>query len=390
LSMDASSVLWEVNTSSTGFGELGHVLSDVQTGRTRSGDWVAIFGNGYDSASGSARLYVVNLLTGALIRNIQVDAGGSNGLGAVTVVRDANQQIIGAYAGDLKGRMWKFDLYDTASANWAVGLNGNALFNAGTTKPITARPAVIANPGVGNVIVFGTGKLLDEADLSSSSAQSAYGILDSVSFGSATTTLSAVTLTNLVQQTITTTTTVTKTFISSVDLAESTQTISYFTVSSNPVSYSATTRGWYIDLPETGQRVIYPVEALVGRYVGVDSISPSNVSTAACSQGATGSGWLYFIDGLTGGGPSEAILDTNNDGLVNTDDLLVNGLTTLADGRNLTAIIEQSVTKTTFSNISGGSGGSTLLQLTCALLGNCPATNPTRVKTREWRQLFMR
>jgi type IV pilus assembly protein PilY1 len=384
-------VTWEISSSSTGMGDLGSVLTDVQTGRTPSGDWVAIFGNGYDSASGKASLFVVNAMTGALIRQIDVDTTGSNGLGGVRLVRDSNQQIVGAYAGDLKGKMWKFDLTGATSASWSKGLNGAALYDAGTTKPITAAPAVIPYSATSNVIAFATGKMFEDADLTTTGTQSIYGVLDSTPFGSPTVAVTAPTLSNLIQQTVSLTSTRTQTVTAS-DLTQSQQTVSYFTVSRNTVTFSTTVKGWYIDLPNTGQRTVYPLDLLTNRYVAVDTVAPTNVIVAdPCTQSAQGQGWLYLIDGWTGGGPAEAVIDTNGDGLINTSDSTASGITTQADGRNINAKVDSKsdATQTTYATISGGRGDSMLVTLKCTLLGNCaPGTHS--IKTREWRQLFMR
>jgi hypothetical protein len=162
---------------------------------------------------------------------------------------------------------------------------------------------------------------------------------------------------------------------------------------------------------------VYPLDKLSNRYIGVDTVSPLNVNVSdPCLQGAQGQGWLYFIDGLSGGGPNEAILDTNGDGQIttaqtntggaaqtNTGDNTSSGISTTADGRNISVKVESrsSSTQTTYANLGGGSGGSTLVRLTCALLGTCVgddgssggSIDPTSLrvfKSREWRQLFMR
>jgi type IV pilus assembly protein PilY1 len=399
VNMTAASVLWEINSGSdANFSELGYVLSDVQAGRTPSGDWVAIFGNGYDSTSGKARLYIVNLYTGAYIKHIDVGASSGNGLGAVRVVRNANKEIIGAYAGDLNGKMWKFDLSVSSSSSWSVGNNGTEIYDAGTSQPITAAPAVIPNTtgngGGGNLVAFATGKLFESSDLSTTSGQSVYGVLDSVGFGTPSLSLPVITSANLVQQTIALTTT-TFTVVINSDLTTSTKSISFYEVSKNTVTFSATgIRGWYINLSETGQRTVYPLDMLSDRYIGVDTIAPNNVTANnACAQGAQASGWLYFIDGLTGGGPNEAILDTNGDGAINDRDGLSNGISTTADGRNLSVIVDSASnsTQTTYANMGGGVGSTTLVRLTCSLLGTCGGGGGgASIKQREWRQLFMR
>lgn len=393
LNMDASSVLWEVSSSTTGFAELGHVITDVQVGLLPSGDWVAIFNNGFFSASGSARLYVVNLATGALIKEIVAEAGSGNGLGGVRVVRDDKQRIIGAYAGDLKGNLWKFDLSGTSSSSWGVGLSGAALLAVGAGKPITAAPSVITHPKGGYLVSVGTGKFFEAGDISTTGQQTLYGIWDSVAFGSSATStgVAQTGTTNLVQQTISTKTSVIRTIITT-DLTTSTQSVTYFDISRNTVDW-AIKRGWYINLPNSGERIVYPTSSLVDRYIAVDSISPSNVSANVCIQAGQGTGWAYIIDGLTGSGPGEAVLDTNGDDRVDSADALFSGITARADGRNTWVKVGglSDATRTVFAGITGGDGTGTVLSISCRLTGTCavPGTGSV-IKSREWRQLFMR
>ncbi len=395
-SLNASSVLWEVSSSDANFSELGYVLTDVQAGPTLDGSWVAIFGNGYESKSCQARLYVVNLETGARIREINTGAGNcstaKNGLGGVRVVRNANQQIIGVYAGDLLGNLWKFNLNSSSSASWGVDLGGNALFTAGATQPITAAPALVtlssaSVPAGGYMVVAGTGKFYEVSDITNTTQQSLYGIWDPVAFG-ATTIPSGTALTNktlLVQQTI-----------GAAQVAPNGNT--YFALSTNAVDYVGKTspmvvpprRGWYINFPNAGQRLVYPLDLLSDRYAVADTISPSNVSLDPCSQANGGTGYLYLMDALTGAGPTVQILDTNGDGNIDSADLLVSGLEGKADGRNVSLLGDKNASRTTYVNVSGGSPGGTKISISCILTGTCLTTSPPKIKSREWRQLFMR
>ena len=391
-SLNASNVLWEVSSTSSGFAELGYVLTDVQAGPTKSGDWVAVFGNGYESKSCQARLFVVNVQTGALIREINTGVGscttaGKNGLGGVRLVRDSRQQIIGVYAGDLQGNLWKFSLNDSNSSNWKVDLGGAPLLAAGPSQPITAAPAVVTltsatQPGSGFMVVAGTGKFFEVSDILNTSQQSLYGVWDPLAFGAGTipagTSLSNKSL--LVQQTV-----------GSAQAGPNGNT--YFAVSNNPVSYTGAgaKRGWWIDFPNTGQRLVYPLDLLVSRFVLADTISPANVSLDPCSNTTSGTGYVYLIDALNGGGPTEAVLDTNGDGNINTADMVVSGLESKADGRNVTLEVSRTAASTKLVNVSASSG-SILLEISCRLTNSCPppASGATRFKSREWRQLFMR
>ena len=57
------------------FSELGYELNDIQAGPLPDGFWAAIFGNGYESKSCKAQLFIVNIETGALIKVIDTGAG---------------------------------------------------------------------------------------------------------------------------------------------------------------------------------------------------------------------------------------------------------------------------------------------------------------------------
>ena len=72
------------------------------------GRWVVVIGNGYESRSKRAQLLVVELQTGQVIARLDTGVGSDsqpNGLGGVALVRDGNQVITGAFAGDLRGNV---------------------------------------------------------------------------------------------------------------------------------------------------------------------------------------------------------------------------------------------------------------------------------------------
>lgn len=186
----ASDILWQVDSQTDGFEELGHVVTTPETGVLRDGTWVTIFGNGYESASYKAQLFVVNALTGALIKKIDTGAGSAstrNGLGGVGVVRDAQQRIVAAYAGDLQGNLWKFDLSSASSADWEVAFGGQPLFKAkigsSLPEPITAKPNFRAFPTGGVMVLFGTGKIFAQGDQTDTNGRALYGIWDKVKIG---------------------------------------------------------------------------------------------------------------------------------------------------------------------------------------------------------------
>lgn len=392
LTMNASSVLWEVNTSSSGFAELGHVLSEVEVGILANGNWVAIFGNGFGSASGIARLFVVDLATGALLKDLNTGAGGSNGLGGVRVVRDTNKRIIGAYAGDLKGNLWKFDLSGSSSSAWTVGLSGSPLFVAtdstSVQQPITAAPAVFPHTNGGYVVTFGTGKFFETADLATPyKQQRIYGVWDAQDFGSATVGSPLTAAANLSTQ-----------FVQQVISPQIINTVTYFNITSNPVSWGNGTtgiRGWYIDLPNSGERLTYAADRITpGTFILVTTLSPVSMASAdPCQLSGSGTGYGYIINGMTGAGPTKPTFNTNTDTVIDAADQLVSGYVDKVDG----------VAKIIYKGGNGGSGGpkgcivTTLttcrdFELPCGQDGApaCPPPGVATIKSREWRQLFMR
>ncbi len=188
----ANDILWEVNPKTAGFEELGYVLGKPESGLTRDGSWVTIVGNGYESTSGKAQLFVINALTGALIKRIDTGAAGTatnkNGLSGVGVVRDMQQRIVAVYGGDLLGNMWKFDLSATSSTGWKVAFDGKPLVVVRGAdnlagEPITAKPTFRAFPTGGVMVLFGTGKIFAQGDDKADAQRALYGVWDKVVIG---------------------------------------------------------------------------------------------------------------------------------------------------------------------------------------------------------------
>ncbi|PIE73471.1 MAG: hypothetical protein CSA20_02825 [Deltaproteobacteria bacterium] len=180
--------MWEFPAPGSTDPDMGYSFSKpfiVKSNATGHG-WVVIFGNGYNSTNGHAVLYVVDAITGALVKKIDTNVGGDNGLSTPGLVDlNLDYQVDVVYAGDLKGNMWKFDLSKPNTDEWAVDFSGNALFTATgpatnvDPQPITTKPAVMKHPTRhGLMVLFGTGKFLGESDRTNTDVQSLYGIWD--------------------------------------------------------------------------------------------------------------------------------------------------------------------------------------------------------------------
>ena len=307
-SMGPSSILWE--RSSADDADMGYMFAAPQVGVLANGQWAVFVGNGSHSAEGKAALLVINLSTGT-ISKVVVDATGGNGLGGVTLVKNANQQVIGAYAGDLKGNVWHFTVTDTGTTAASIF---TATTRLGVAQPITAAPGVMPHPNGGYLIVIGTGKLQDTGDNDDTSLQTLYGLWDKPNAAS------NITRAKLVEQTI--------------GAARTATGGTYYALSSNAVDYGSLTtdvRGWYIDMTiEAGQRLIY-TPTIIRNYVLVGTIVPARTADF-CSPANEGKGYNFLMPALTGGQSTVPVLDTDRNGRVTDADLLVSVFESAADG----------------------------------------------------------
>ncbi|SED42293.1 pilus assembly protein [Pseudomonas anguilliseptica] len=367
----AGNVLWEItapdtSTASNDWNDLGYTYGVPVIARTNDNTWVAIFGNGYESNTGRAALYVVNALTGALIKKIVVDtdttADVDNGLSTPSVVVDANRQITYVYAGDLKGNLWKFDLRGAVSAWDSYKTSGNGaskvsvpLFIAknasNQVQPITSGLEIGSHPTDGGLMLyFGTGKYFETTDSvvgSSPQMQSFYGIWDKPVTGASLNGWEITARSELQRQQIT---------FESAD---------YRSFSNNAINWSAQ-RGWYMDLAPppysaAGERSVSLPLLRAGRIIFTTLIP----SADPCLAG--GASWLMEIDAFTGGSLNYSVLDVNNDGEFNNADKIAcgSGLLCYAGGkRSPEGIIKTpgivSAGKTEYK-YSGGSSGNVLV-----------------------------
>jgi len=199
---DGEEIIVTASTSDPdmGYSFAGPVIVETNDSSLNTGDdmagHVVLFGNGYASENGTAVLYILDPRTGDLLKKIDTGAGPLNGLSTPTPVDvDADLRVDYVYAGDLRGNLWKFDLTAESYTDWQVafcadpdGLNHcvdaesvqpRPLFSTYTNQPITGAPDVTPHiAGTGYMVVFGTGKYLSSADITSQIPQSLYGIWD--------------------------------------------------------------------------------------------------------------------------------------------------------------------------------------------------------------------
>ncbi|MBI4687384.1 MAG: DUF2341 domain-containing protein [Nitrospirae bacterium] len=207
-------LMWEINASinPTQFSNIGESWSAPAIGRlcetspcdpnNTSNRWVAIIGSGFDpndinNLSKNAYLSVINLETGAVIKQVRVSTKPGNITTNLTVLRDAKYGYIQkVFFGDYYGALWRIDLSTTASIAAFLGKtaldSSDMLFqpidyatsNINTTgaspqRAITSQPR-IAHAGNNQFLVyFGTG-VYNEYD-SNYPYQRFYGLIDRTS-----------------------------------------------------------------------------------------------------------------------------------------------------------------------------------------------------------------
>lgn len=116
------------------------------------------------------------------------DPALANALSAPVLTVDDNGALRYGYAGDLQGNLWRFDFGGGAPWSNAVGSGaaGTPLFVArdasGTRQPISQQPALAYANGGGYLVLFGTGRLIEQADRmpASFAPQSYYAIRDNL------------------------------------------------------------------------------------------------------------------------------------------------------------------------------------------------------------------
>jgi type IV pilus assembly protein PilY1 len=109
----------------------------------------------------------------------------ANGMSDVALVRIADGSVSHGYAGDMQGNLWRFDFSGVAPWPNALGsMPPQPLFVArdanGMRQPILQKPHVVFASTSGHIVLFGTGKYLEQNDLKESAyaTQSFYAVWD--------------------------------------------------------------------------------------------------------------------------------------------------------------------------------------------------------------------
>ncbi|MCL7745072.1 hypothetical protein LV476_08995 [Guyparkeria hydrothermalis] len=320
---DAIETLWEraADDGLKGGEAIGQVLgqpiiAQVPDPRTDDGKWVVLLGSGADDSAG--KLLQFDLEDGELDT---YSAGRNAGLSSPAVWQSdgTNGLSTDAYAGDLKGNIWHFDLGPSGGRGEVVFRARN---DAGVAQSITAQPLLHASADDGALWLFvGTGRFLSEADVEQidPAVQSWYGLRVSARNDGVPVVDESSSRTDLVRRRI----------VAEQDPANG----EYGRATSagdraDLIGHA----GWYMDLvdPNTGlsrgERIVQPSQEIAGRiYVSTLIPEPRDI----CYPYPAGA--VMAVDPFSGANPGQPFFDTNGDGVrdetrFNGDSLAFNGL----------------------------------------------------------------
>lgn len=293
----APQAMWEFNMSTACASAAIGSTADCNVGLTygrpiitklRDGTWVVLVTSGYNNSvrgDGRGYLYVLNAGTGEIIQRIATSAGDTatpSGLREINIFVNNyafNNTAERAYGTDLLGNVWRFDINNVIEpTGYEAALLATAKDKSSNPQPITTRPQLAEVNGTTMVIVA-TGRLLSTDDLTDTSAQTVYAFQDALAVANPSV------YTDL------------RTELKGLEMVQT----GSGSTATRTVQCAATgagactqTKGWYIDLPDNGERVNVDMQSVLGTLVFASNV-PSNTM---CSGG--GYSWLNYVDLITG------------------------------------------------------------------------------------------
>jgi type IV pilus assembly protein PilY1 len=264
--------------------------------------WVVMVSSGYNNfnpGDGKGYLYILDAVTGKILQRIGTGVGGGgtgptyadatpSGFGKINGWAERpmlNNLALAVYGGDLNGNLWRIDLTPELgngdpNPQYAQAFKLAALRDSlGNAQPITVRPE-LGKAGYNRIILLGTGRYLGTIDPPTTSQQTIYAIRDDKSA------TPVAVRGDLLARTFT------------PDPLDPTNDAKR--VSSGVAIDWATHKGWYIDLPDSGERVNVDPVYQAGVLVVASNVPDDDV----CLGG--GYSWLNYFR-LNGTGVSKKL-----------------------------------------------------------------------------------
>ena len=212
------------------------------------------------------------------------DPTKANGLAQPAVRLGNAREGVDFFAGDLQGNVWKISFpagLNSTKVATAVRKNGSSIMtplftakdSAGNAQPITSSPVVTPYQAGGNMVVFGTGRLLETTDRTTTTTQAVYGVWDSG--------LSNAASYNLL----------------SANLSQNTVNSSTLAVTGSTATFSMATgakRGWYFNFTRAKERIVIDPVTTAGVVQFSSTIPPSSQCTD------NGNSLVYYLNPSTG------------------------------------------------------------------------------------------
>ena len=271
-------------------------------GPTALSKWVVIVTSGYNNTvgggDGKGYLYVLEASTGKILHRLATPVGTAaspSGLAKINGwATDANldNTVLAVYGGDLAGNLWRFDL-DPEGGVDAGGVPvvkpgflstvrvATVVDASGVAQPITVKPELgpVPNRPTDRMILFGTGKFLENADKTDTSDQTIYALKDVPTVITSPVIVGGVRGNALIKV---------RQF-NSYTIDDPTRTV----VAGTAPSW-ATDFGWLLDLPDEGERVNVDPQLQLGTLVVASNVPSGDTCTAG------GFSWINFLDYATG------------------------------------------------------------------------------------------
>ncbi|MCP8900319.1 pilus assembly protein [Gilvimarinus xylanilyticus] len=334
--------------------DIGHVLGKAAIVPLPGGsDWAIVFGNGYHTSGvHSAKLIAVELNNGSLgdVTVFDTGASGDNGLAEPEFSMNGDGTVDKAYAGDLLGNMWRFDMSQVGAKNTNKAIS--KLFDTGG-QPITAPPTVGLNPEkridsiATTMVYFGTGRYLTDSDISTSNTNSFYAVAD---------TGETVEPDDLVQNSVSG-----SNGIRIVKEAQAGDNVSGFNVDGGANDFNwadEDTHGWYINFPIAGERVTDKSNLIFDRLIFPTIVPTEN----ACDYG--GKSWIMDLTAI-------GTFYRGNEPMLDNQGMESDSLSSLSEYIHI-----------------GGDGGTFIKQDSDGTLAPIPAPPPAGAMGRQsWRQM---
>ncbi|HEX7342316.1 MAG TPA: PilC/PilY family type IV pilus protein [Rhodanobacteraceae bacterium] len=339
-------LLWERSAwdGKTNSGYIGQMTGKPIVAQVADGQWAVLIGNGYNSANGTAALLQFNLADGTLSVHTTDDVT-ANGLAAPAVwIGDAANGISTmAYAGDLQGRVWSFQLSNISTNGGGTQTTitatptstGVKLFttpevsyvSGGTTitehQPITAGMLVGQDPQTHDLwVFFGTGRYLSASDIQDTSMQSWYGLIVQSTNASLVSNLASQGVGALAQRYI----------IAQMPGDPNAGILPTRVVTPADTATSMDGKsGWFINLQtptmnadgsvsgyvDNGERMVGP-----SQFAGSLLIGTTRIPQASDVCNPSGTGWTMAVDPFTGTNPEPEFFDINGDGKIDSSDMV--------------------------------------------------------------------